>query len=151
MRHYLRLLAIAVLAASSNACDEDLSSLTGPTPNLEPTFASIQATIFEASDPSNRVPCVNCHTNVGRLPAANLNLLRDFAYDQLVNRASVERPGTLRVAPGNPDTSYLIDKLAATPRTPIVGLRMPLNSPAYLTDGQIQVIRRWIETGAQRN
>jgi hypothetical protein len=151
MRHYLRLLAIAVCAVSAAACDEDLSSLTGPTPDLEATFSSIQANIFEASDSSNRVACVTCHTNVGRIPPGNLVLLHDVAYDQLVNRLSSQQTGTPIVAPNAPDNSYLLDKLVATPRTPIVGLRMPRNSPAFLTEGQILVIRRWIELGALRN
>ena len=32
----------------------------------------------------------------------------------------------------------------------IVGVRMPFNGP-YLSDGQILIIKRWIETGAPRN
>jgi hypothetical protein len=149
MRHYIRILAIATLAAGAAACDENLSSLTGPTPNLEPTFSSIQANIFENSDSSNRVACTNCHTNVGRTPAGNLNLLRDFAYDQLVNRASVQRGELMLVKPNDPESSYLIHKLDGRPG--IINLRMPRNSPAFLTDGQILVIKRWIETGAARN
>lgn len=151
MRHYLRILAVAAFAATAAACDEDLSSLTGPTPNLEPTFASIQATLFEAGDSSGRPACTNCHTNVGRTPAGGLNLLRDVAYDQLVNRASVQRAGWALVAPGNPNGSYLIEKLVATPSAPIVGGRMPRGTTAFFTEGQILVIKRWIELGAPRN
>ncbi len=151
MRHYIRLFAIVVFAAGAAACDEDLSSITGPTPNLEPTFSSIQANIFEVSDSAGRLACINCHTNVGRTPAANLNLLHDFAYDQLVNRASSQRQGWSIVSPGNPNASYLVEKLVATPSAPIVGLRMPRNIPPFLTDGQILVIKRWIENGAERN
>ena len=149
MRHYLRILTVVALAAGAAACDEDLSSLTGPTPNLEPTFSSIQANIFENSDSSNRVACVNCHTNVGRNPAGNLNLLHDVAYDQLVNRASVQRTNLALVQPNDPENSYLVHKLDGRPS--ILNLRMPRNSPAFLTDGQILVIRRWIEIGAPRN
>jgi hypothetical protein len=151
MRHYIRIFAIAALAAGAAACDEELSSVTGPTPNLEPTFASIQANIFEVSDSSGRLACITCHTNVGRTPAANLNLLHDVAYDQLVNRASAQRASWSLVSPGNPNASYLVEKLVATPSAPIVGFRMPRNTPPYLTDGQILVIKRWIENGAPRN
>ena len=35
-------LAIAIMVVVA-ACDETLSDLTGPTPNLEPTFSSIQS------------------------------------------------------------------------------------------------------------
>jgi len=151
MRHYIRLFAIIAFAAGAAACDEDLSSVTGPTPNLEPTFASIQANLFEAPDLAGRVACVNCHTNVGRNPAGNLNLLNAVAYDQLVNRAAGGRPSWSLVAPGNPNASYLVEKLVANPSAPITGLRMPRNTPPYLTDGQILVLKRWIEIGAPRN
>ena len=111
MRPYIRVLVVLAFAAGVTACDESLTSLAGPTPNLEPTFSSIQANVFESTDSAGRSACVNCHTNAGRNPAANLNLLHDVAYDQLVNRSSVQRAGLLRVAPGDPDNSYLIHKV----------------------------------------
>jgi hypothetical protein len=149
MRPYIRVLVVVALAAGVTACDEKLSSLAGPTPNLEPTFASVQANVFELTDSAGRPACTNCHNNVGRNPAGNLNLLHDLAYDQLVNRASVERPGLLRVAPGAPDNSYLIHKIVRV--AGIVGVRMPLGGPPFLSDGQILIVRRWIELGAPRN
>jgi hypothetical protein len=112
-------------------------------------FASIQSDVLEASDSSGRSLCTGCHTNIGRTPLGGLNLIRDVAYDQLVNVSSVQRPGTLRVAPGNPDASYLVQKLEGTPG--IGGLRMPRNGPPYLTQGQMLIVRRWIEIGAPRN
>jgi Planctomycete cytochrome C len=148
MRHYIRILAIAALAAGAVGCDENLSSLAGPTPNLEPTFASIQANILESTDSAGRIACTNCHTNVGRNPSANLNLSHDTAYDQLVNRVSGQQPGLVLVKPGDPNNSYLIHKIEGRPT--ITNLRMPRNSPAFLTDGQILVIKRWIEIGAPR-
>ncbi len=149
MRHYIPILAIAALAAGAAACDEKLSTLAGPTPNLEPTFASVQANVFETTDSAGRTACTNCHNNLGRAPAGNLNLLRDFAYDQLVNRASVQQPGLMLVAPGSPDRSYLVHKVDG--RGGITGIRMPRNGPPYLTEGQILILRRWIELGAPRN
>lgn len=150
MRHYIRILALVMVAGGAAACDEKLSSLTGPTPNLEPTFASIQSNIFEAGDSSGRPACINCHTNVGRTPAGGLNLVHDLAYDQLT-RASAQRPSQMIVARNNSAASYLIEKLVAVPSAPIVGVRMPRGSTSFLTDGQILVIRRWIDTGAARN
>jgi hypothetical protein len=149
MRHYIRLLTITALAAGAGACDEKLSNIAGPTPNLEPTFSSIQANIFEATDSSGRTACVNCHTNVGRIPAGQLNLLHDAAYDQLVNRASSEQTNLNRVTPNNPDASYLVRKLEGS--AGITGVRMPQNGPPFLTQGQIDIVRRWIELGAPRN
>jgi len=149
MRRSRQLFLAITLAIGATACDESLSSITGPTPDLAPTFSSIQKNIFENSDSSGRAACVQCHTNLGVPPAGGLNLLHDVAYDQLVNFSSREIPSLKRVSPGSPDTSYLIHKVEGRPG--IVGRRMPFNGPPYLTDGQIQVIQRWIELGAQRN
>jgi hypothetical protein len=138
---------LVVLAATFMiGCDEKLSDLTGPTPNLQPTFSSIQHDIFETSDSSGRTPCVQCHTAVGRNPAGGLNLTSGNSYAALINAASLQRLGALRVIPGNPEASYLIQKLEGA--AGIAGRRMPFNGPPYLTDGQILVIKRWIEIGA---
>jgi hypothetical protein len=141
---------LVVLAATLMiGCDEKLSDLTGPTPNLEPTFSSIQHDIFETSDSSGRTPCVQCHTAVGRVPSGGLNLTAGNSYAALVNVASLLKPSATRVVPGNPEGSYLIQKLEGA--AGIAGRRMPFNGPPYLTDGQILVIKRWIEIGAPNN
>lgn len=143
MRGGLLVLACIALAA----CDEKLSDVTGPTPELQPTFTSIQSQIFEASDSSGRTACVSCHAP-GRI-AAFMDLTRGAAYDSLVNRPSIQKTGAIRVIPGDPDNSYLIHKLEGRPD--IVGARMPQNGPPFLTDGQIAVIRQWIANGAANN
>lgn len=149
MRQHIRIAVLLGATVAASACDESLSTLAGPSPNLQPSFASIQREIFESSDASGRTACVNCHTNIGRNPAGGLNLLHDLAYAQLVGVSSGQKPGTPRVAPGNPDGSYLLHKLEG--RVGITGRRMPLNGPPYLTDGQLLILRRWIETGAAQN
>ena len=142
--------SLIVSAALAAGCDESLSKLAGPSPNLQPTFSAIQATIFEQSDSSGRAACTNCHTNAGgRPPSGGLNLAHDVAYDQLVNVVSREKSGVLYVAPGNSDGSYLIQKLVGAPG--IVGRQMPFSGPPFLTDGQLLIIRRWIDSGAPRN
>jgi hypothetical protein len=146
---FLGIIALVCASAVSSACDEKLSSVAGPTPNLEPTFASIQHDIFEATDSSGRTPCVNCHTNVGRNPAGGLNLVHDLAYAQLVNVPSPRQTGAIRVVPGDTTKTYLLQKLIGTPG--IAGARMPQNGPPYLTEGQISIIRRWVEIGAPNN
>jgi hypothetical protein len=145
----LNCVLVILTAALMIGCDEKLSDLTGPTPNLEPTLSSIQHEIFETSDSSGRTPCVQCHTNVGRNPLGGLNLTAGNSYAALVNVASLLKPGATRVIPGNPDGSYLIQKLEGA--AGIAGRRMPFNGPPYLTDGQILVIKRWIEIGAPNN
>jgi len=69
------------------------------------------------------------------------------AYDELVNKASTEKPDMLRVNPGKPDESYLIHKLEG--RHGIVGGRMPLASTP-LKEEELSLIRIWIEGGAPR-
>jgi hypothetical protein len=131
------------------ACDQKLSTLAGPTPNLQPTFASVQSNIFETTDVAGRQACVACHTNVGRNPSGGLNLAHDGAYDQIVNVPSRGKGGAIRVIPGDPDNSYLVKKLEGI--AGINGRRMPFSGPPYLTDGQILILRRWIALGAPRN
>ena len=145
--------AVAVLAALAGlavACDEKLSDLTGPTPNLAVTFSSIQDNIFNLTDSAGRAGCINCHTNAGgRNPSSGLNLATGASYSALVNRASIAKPGAVLVIPGDPDNSYLVQKIEGSPG--IVGMRMPRTGGPYLTPGQITVIRRWIAEGAKNN
>jgi hypothetical protein len=149
MNHLIRVLGAVFVVAGATACDESLTTLAGPTPNLEPTFASIQSQVFETTDSAGRTACTNCHTNVGRNPSGGLNLTHDLAYDQLVNVPSRNKPGAIRVVPNDPDNSYLIHKVEGGPG--IVGNRMPNNGPPYLSAGQILILKRWIEIGAPRN
>jgi hypothetical protein len=147
-----RLLMAGALLASGAwlvGCDEPLSTVAGPTPNLEPTFSSIQRDIFESTDSTGRQPCTNCHTDQGRNPSGQLNLRHDVAYAELINVGSPARPGAVLVRPGDPDGSYLIDKLDGS--TDITGTRMPRPNGPFLTDGQVSIIRRWIEIGAPNN
>ncbi len=145
---FLGLGLAAAIFAGTVACDEDLSSLTGPTPNLTPTFASIQNEIFNTTDSSGRLACINCHNAAGA--AFNgLNLTGASAYANLVGVASRQRPTLVRVVPGDPDGSYLVHKLDGRPG--IVGTRMPRGTGPFLTDGQMLVLRRWIELGAPNN
>lgn len=141
-------LLLAVVCVIAAGCDQKLSTLAGPTPDLEPTFASVQSQIFETTDVAGRQACVSCHTNVGRTPSGGLNLAHAVAYDQIVNMTSARKPGAIRVIPGDPDNSYLVQKLAGS--AGIVGVRMPQSGPPYLTDGQILILKRWIALGAAR-
>jgi len=76
-----------------------------------------------------------------------LNLAGD-AIRALVNVPSVQKSGSILVIPGDPANSYLIQKIKGAGG--ITGLRMPRNGPPYLTDGQILVIERWIQLGANQ-
>jgi hypothetical protein len=76
-----------------------------------------------------------------------LNLTGD-SHAALVNVPSRERPELMRVKPGDPENSYLIHKMEGRPS--IIGLRMPFSGPPHLIEGQILVVKRWIEIGAPR-
>ena len=68
-----------------------------------------------------------------------------MAWSNIVGVASAEMPNLNRVTPGDPDNSYLIMKLEGNPA--ILGNRMPDGGP-YLSQAEIDVIRRWIRDGA---
>ncbi len=63
----------------------------------------------------------------------------------LVGVPSTEVPSLLRVKPGDPDNSYIIQKLEGHAA---VGGQMPLGGP-YLSTATIAFIRQWITDGAQ--
>ncbi|HXS79671.1 MAG TPA: hypothetical protein VN818_05270 [Gammaproteobacteria bacterium] len=102
---------------------------------LEPNFNSIQANIFDQV-------CEHCHS--GASAPAGLRLDAANSYASLVGVSSVERPGVMRVAPGNANSSYIIQKLEGTAG---VGERMPAGLPP-LPQSDINVIRQWIGDGA---
>lgn len=146
----LRLLVCVLSLVTFLACDENLEDLTGPTPNLTPSFVSIQRDIFAATDSSGRLACTGCHVAGGAAAGTGL-FLNDpaTAYASLVGRGSRLKPGETLVIPGDPDNSYLVRKLEGGPD--ITGLRMPRNTGPFLTEGQMIVIRRWIKEGAANN
>jgi hypothetical protein len=148
-RHQLFLAVLLASALGSVACDEKLSDVAGPTPNLEPTFSSIQKEIFDTTDSSGRLACINCHTDSGRTPAGGLLLLDGRSYQALVNVGSRAKAGAILVVPGDPDNSYMIHKLEGA--ADIAGSRMPRGTGPYLTSGQMQIIRRWIALGAKND
>jgi hypothetical protein len=103
---------------------------------LSANFDSIQANVLTPL-------CTTCHS--GAAAPLGLRLDEGASYALLVNAPSTEVPSLLRVNPGNPDSSYLIQKLEGTAA---VGARMPLGG-SPLPPETIGVIRQWIVEGAQ--
>ncbi|HUI27305.1 MAG TPA: hypothetical protein VL403_14580 [Candidatus Kryptonia bacterium] len=105
-------------------------------------FAAIQSEIFDQSCTSG-----SCHNLIAR--AGNLALVDGVAYSQLVNitpdNAAARTAGLVRVAPSQPDASFLLIKL--TNPGPGEGLLMPA-AGAPLSPAQIDLIRNWIAAGA---
>lgn len=88
--------------------------------------------------------CSYCHTATSPNPPDVVNA---FSTRGLVNVNSAF--GGLRVAPGAPDASSLIKKLADVV-DPAFGQQMPLNY-ANFTSAEVDTIRRWIAEGALDN
>lgn len=84
--------------------------------------------------------CVGCHSRAAA--QGGLDLSRGAA--SMVDVAALQAPGQVLVSPGDPDASYLLAKLEATPP---VGAQMPIGSA--LSAGEIGQIRAWIEAGAR--
>jgi len=127
-----------LLAACTAGNGEGLDESGQPIPINPPAnsdFQEIQDTVFTPI-------CTQCHIGAGapqglRLDAAN-------SYAMLVNVASNEVGSLLRVNPGNPDQSYIVQKIQGTAA---VGGRMPLGQ-AQLPQDRIDLIRGWIAAGA---
>lgn len=93
--------------------------------------------------------CAVCHLTGSE--AGNMALHPRAAYGSLVGVASVQAEGMLRVAPGDPDASYLLHKLEDTHLDAGgTGARMPFNE-APLDPEAVQLFRAWIEAGAPEN
>jgi hypothetical protein len=88
--------------------------------------------------------CTQCHE--GAAAPLGLRLDEASAYAMLVNAPSVEVPALNRVTPGDPDNSYLIQKLEGRAA---VGGQMPLGQPP-LPASTIATIRQWIANGAPK-
>jgi mono/diheme cytochrome c family protein len=134
-------LALAVLLAGCGT----VKSPTEPAPvsggGTAFTFAQIQAQIFTPV-------CAKAGCHAAGSSPSGLVLAAGQSYGNLVGRPANENTSLDRVAPGNPDASYIILKLRGDPS--ITGERMPLGGP-YLSADQIAGIAAWIRAGAPNN
>ena len=139
----LTLLSIAACAGNGNGLDANgqplASGSSGSLPPLSADFASIQANIFTPI-------CSVCHIGGGAPEGLRLDAADSF--NLLVGVPSTEVPSLLRVKPGDPDNSYIIQKLEGHQA---VGSQMPFGCPETqpcLTTSTIAFIRQWITDGA---
>src|SRR5262249_48898404 len=124
----------------------------GPGPEPEPTPApteiggELEGIANDIFTPRCALP--SCHSSTGM--AGALVLEHDLVYDELVGVPSfssgARSAGLLRVAPGDPDASFLIRKLTGDLAAG-QGSPMPLGNPALDAD-LIERIRAWIRSGA---
>lgn len=123
------------LDANGNPIGLGSSAPSGSEP-LSADFQSIQDNVFTPI-------CTRCH--IGANAPEGLQLDQAHSYALLVGVPSAEVPTVLRVKPGDPTDSYLIQKL--TNASGIVGVQMPFGGP-YLPQTTIAFIQQWITNGA---
>ena len=110
-------------------------------PGSEAKLSTIQTRIFD-------INCALSGCHGGGSPQLGLNLSAGQAYSSLVNVTSTEQASLMRVAPEDPENSYLMHKIRGD--AGIVGARMPLGRAA-LSAEDIELVRQWIEDGALDN
>lgn len=138
MRSSFVLITILLLAGCGELKSPTDAGAGGGDPiDQSATFTRVQNEIFTPSCAS-----IGCHDPLGQ--QSQLILSPGRAYDQTVNRASVEMPSLARVTPNDPAASYLYRKITGAG---ITGDRMP-QGRAPLTDAQIRLVRDWIRRGA---
>ena len=99
-------------------------------------FQSIQDNVFTPI-------CTQCH--IGASAPQGLQLDAAHSYALLVGVPSNEKSSVLRVKAGDPDNSYIVQKLEGA--AGIVGSQMPLDQTP-LPAATITAIRQWITNGA---
>jgi hypothetical protein len=124
------------LDANGNPIGLGSSAPSSAPEGLSADFQSIQDNVFTPI-------CTRCH--IGANAPEGLQLDQAHSYALLVGVPSAEVPSVLRVKPGDPTDSYLIQKL--TNASGIVGVQMPFGGP-YLPQTTIAFIQQWISNGA---
>lgn len=141
-----RCAAVAALALALAGCgggsgeglDENGRPLVqGAAQPSGPTLVSIQARVFS-------VDCALSGCHGGSAVQQGLRLDAGFSAANLVNVPSPRDPRLIRVVPGDPGASFLIQKLEGTQT---LGDRMPQFAPP-LPQATIDEIRQWIQNGA---
>jgi hypothetical protein len=130
-------LFLALAACGGGGDDAPPPALPTPT-GLQPTLVSIQANVFTPTCAKS-----GCHTGAGA--PFGLNLDPGSSWGNLFNIPSPQGMSLIRVIPMDPDNSFLIQKLEG----PQIGARMPADGPPYLQQTTVDVIRQWIQNGAQ--
>ncbi len=141
-----RVVALWVLVLGLCACGSE--SGTGPPPPPPPPGGLTLSGAVQPIFTSNCAFAAGCHA--GPNAQEGMDLSEGQAFTSIVNMASGQVPRLFRVAPSDPDSSYVVikleDKAGQVGGTPT---QMPLGG--QLTQAQIDTIRGWIAAGAQNN
>jgi len=119
------LMMVACGGGSGSTASSLVPPASGQSTPLMATFDSIQANIFTPL-------CATCHS--GPNPSANLNLDAAHSYNDLINVPSTEQPAIVRVKPGDPMNSFLVQHIQSE------------GDGASPTD--LSFIEQWITDGA---
>lgn len=104
-------------------------------PGIDPTYTQIYSQIFTKSCAGNA-----CHGAMGTQGGLGL-FNADTAYDQLLGKTD----GRMRVEPGNPACSILMERLNSDDES----FRMPYRG-TKLEPGLLCAVQKWIESGAAK-
>jgi hypothetical protein len=112
------------------------------------TFTSLYDDVFSQQAFGTGLSCANdyCHgaTGSGGFSVST----KQVAYDSLVSaEGSANCGGEIRVVPGNPDASLLVQKIT----DPTCGERMPKDNEDSLSPETVARIRAWISAGAMND
>jgi len=114
--------------------------------NVAVNFSDLYTAIIASTGAAH---CANCHTGGGASLPSSMNFSSAAnAYAALVGVTSLEATTLQRVKAGDPNNSYLINKLEGTNLNGTA--RMPFGGP-YLDQPTINMVRAWIAQGALNN
>lgn len=99
------------------------------------TLATLSAEIFTPN-------CAVSGCHAGPNASNGMSLEAGLIADEIIGVTSTRDGSTLRIAPGDPDNSLIVQKVRGE-----AGSQMPLSAPA-LSDEAIAKIIEWIEAGA---
>ncbi len=104
-----------------------------------PTLAKDVQPIFDGN-------CIKCHGP--KEQRAHLDLSAGKSFAMIVGVPSVQVDTLVRVKPGDPENSYLMQKIR---HTAAQGRGMPRGffGSSWLSDREIETIRAWIANGAK--
>ena len=126
--------------AEANGAIRGQINASSTPPPAAPTLTQLKSSAFSV--------CGACHTGGGTSLPSSMDLTPSHIYASIVNVASVEQPALKRIKPGDPDNSYVVQKLEGA--AGISGVRMPFGGP-YLDQATIDQVRAWVSAGAQNN
>jgi len=139
----------AILLLGSLVATGGCGTVKSPTEPSSPPPGSVPAYTFTQIQTQFFTPvCAKAGCHAAGSSPSGLVLEAGQSYGNLVGHPAAENSSLDRVAPGDPDHSYMILKLRGDPS--ITGERMPLGGP-YLTSDQIEGIAAWIRAGAPNN